>query len=189
MPQRADRLREPYDSLVDLHKEVQDALPIVVQKEYEEKTCWLDGVLRQVSVDAEQKPLSEALHQVREMSIAIGLGLDAGVLDRFDTARIDFEEVELTKTLEEISALREKGARVDALRELASASSFGSMQVIERFLLAASGLLKETERVIQREINNLEQPGELSVSAVQQRIRDGLEELKQLLTTFGEAQC
>ncbi len=186
MPQDVDRLRDPYRVLVTLYKKTKIALSTVIQQEYQHKTDWLNQVLQHISLDTEPKALSEALYQVREKAIGIGLAIDYRVLNQFDTARIEFESIDLTTTLKEISDLSKVEVDVKLLPQLANISHLRTIQTTHEFLQAATRLLKEIERVIQREVNNLEKPGELNVSAVQQQIRDSLKELKQLLTIFSE---
>lgn len=186
LPQQINRLREPYHTLVALYEKVRAELPLIVQKEYNHKIEWLNKVLQRISLDTEQKAISEAFYHVRERAVAVGLGLDARILNQFDTARLEFEGIDLPQTLREISALSEIEVQTRLLPQLANTLNLRAIQVTDDFLQATSQLLKGIELVVQREINNLEKPGELNVSEVQQRLRNSLEELKQLLTIFGE---
>ncbi len=182
--QKTDNLREPYRSLAALHAKVKDELPVVVQQEYDQKIAWLNNVRQHIPPGTKQMSIIQTLRQVRDSAMAAGLGINQMTLMQFEAVCLEFEEVDLTKTFQEITSLSRSEAQVKILPKLVSDSNLRTMEITSNFLEAAMNLRKEIDRVAQQEIHNLKKPG-IDVSAVQQQIRTNLSELKRLLAIFG----
>jgi hypothetical protein len=188
-PKETDRLRKPYDSMTTLHSEVQNQLPLVVQKEYDHKIAWLKKVQQHISPETEQRTVIQALHQIRESAAAAGLVMDSKVLTQFDTACLEFEEIELSRTLIEVTNLGQLETQARILSSLVGDSTLRTIISSADFFQVATRLLTVIERAIQRETQRLEKHSQGGVSTVQQRIHNNLEELDRLLTVLGGEEC
>lgn len=186
-PTDADSLRDPYASMVQLHSDLEHQLRAVLRKERELQVGWLHNVRKHIAPDQEQSQIVESLQDVRDAAVAAGLRLDWRILRRFDAARSEFEQVELTKTLEKVSALEASEPLEIPLPGLVSDLDARNMRLTSEFADSATALLSGIERAIDLEVRALERQDQGNVTDLQRQIRTDLEALERVLTTLGES--